>query len=297
MKKFLNNFVSYLLIERGLSKNTVNSYKTDIEQFLDFLQAKRIDIKEVNYEILAEYIKKIDRIFNSKATLARKVVSIRMFFLFLIMEGVIKKNPAELIEVPKIPAKLPDWLSIEQIENILNVKIDYQKNKELSIRDNLIIELLYSSGLRVSELTNLKLDDINFEEEFIRVRGKGGKERIVPFGKRAKELLEKYIKEVRGTIKGSENTQDLFLNWQGKKLSRVSVWKIIKRYAKIAGLKKNIYPHILRHSFATHLINNGADLRSVQELLGHSALSTTQIYTHLKYEKLKNEHKKFHPRA
>ncbi len=295
MKNLLNQFINYLQIEKGLTNNTIESYKTDLEQFIDFIKGKDIsDIKNVSSLILSQYISHLRKIKLSSRSIARKVTAIRMFFKYLIIDRIITNNPASLLEIPKIGIHLPEYLTLSEVDALLNI-FDIENSYEL--RDKAIIELMYSSGLRVSEIINLRLDDINLEEGFIKIKGKGEKERIVPLGKIAISILKKYLIEMRHKLAKNSNNNYLFLNWRGGKLSRVSIWKIIKFYARKAGIKKEISPHTLRHSFATHLLNNGADLRSVQELLGHSSIATTQIYTHLNYEKLKKFHLEYHPRG
>lgn len=295
MKNLLIQFLNYLQIEKGLAKNTIESYRTDIEQFLDFLNGKKIfDINNVNSEILIQYITHIKRLGLSSRSIARKITALRMFFKYLMIDRIIDKNPALLLEIPKTGIHLPEYLTLNEVESLLNI---FNTENPYELRDKVIIELMYSAGLRVSEITNLKLTDIDIDEGFIRIKGKGSKERIVPLGNVAKGILTRYLMAVRAKLVKKLNTDYLFLNWRGGRLSRVSVWKIIKFYARKAGIKKEISPHTLRHSFATHLLNNGADLRSVQELLGHSSIATTQIYTHLNYEKLKKFHLEYHPRG
>jgi len=294
MKNLIEQFLNYLSIEKGVSFNTKLSYKTDLEQFVDFIEAKGIrDIKNVTYEIILEFIFHLRRIGVKPRSLARKITSIRMFFKYLVIDRIIEKNPALLLETPKLDKNLPKYLTIEEIDNLISA-INLSKPEEY--RNKAIIELIYSAGLRVSELINLKLSDINLSEGFIKISGKGEKERIVPIGRQAINLLREYIEKARLHF-DKKNIDYLFLNFRGEKLTRVSIWKIIKFYSIKAGIKKDISPHTLRHTFATHLLNNGSDLRTVQELLGHSSISTTQIYTHLNYEKIKKFHSQFHPRG
>jgi len=294
MKSLIEQFLNYLSIEKGVSFNTKLSYKTDLEQFVDFIEAKGIrDIKNVTYEIILEFIFHLRRIGVKPRSLARKITSIRMFFKYLVIDRIIEKNPALLLETPKLDKNLPKYLTIEEIDNLISA-INLSKPEEY--RNKAIIELIYSAGLRVSELINLKLSDINLSEGFIKISGKGEKERIVPIGRQAINLLREYIEKARLNF-DKKNIDYLFLNFRGEKLTRVSIWKIIKFYSIKAGIKKDISPHTLRHTFATHLLNNGSDLRTVQELLGHSSISTTQIYTHLNYEKIKKFHSQFHPRG
>jgi len=226
-------------------------------------------------------------------SIARLIVTIRTFFKFLLEEKIIEDNPAKNLETHHIYSTLPDILSREEIEDLLN---SCDNTKLLDCRDKTIMELLYSCGLRASEVSTLKLKNLDLEEEFIRIFGKGSKERLVPMGKRIINLFFHYLENVRPKLLKGKIYDEVFITFQGKPISRVSIWKIIKKRAKIANINKNIYPHTLRHSFATHLLEGGADLRSVQEMLGHSNISTTQIYTHLDFAHLRKLHKKYHPR-
>ncbi len=294
INKYLESFIDYLKIEKGLSKNSIASYKNDLKQLILFLKEKNIStIEKITHNHLEEYISYLKKHQISSRSIARKIVSIKSFFKFLVIDNIITTNPADFLESPKIGIHLPEYLTVDEVDKLLN---EFKEDNPIEFRDKSIIELMYSCGLRVSEIENLKINQINFNEGFIYIFGKGDKERLVPLGSKARKLLIRYINEIR--IKyNKKNSEYLFLNWQGGKLSRISIWKIIKKYAKRAGINKNIHPHTLRHSFATHLLNNGADLRIVQELLGHSDISTTQIYTHLNYSKLKEFHSKFHPRG
>ncbi len=295
MRDLIKHFLNYLKIEKGLSKNTLKSYNTDMEQLIDFFDGKNIqDISEVTSPLLTEYVSHLKKLMLNSRSIARKITAIRMFFKYLIIDKIIDINPATLLEIPKIGSHLPEYLTLQEVDALLNV---FDIESPFELRDKAIIELLYSSGLRVSEISNLTINDINLEEGFIRIIGKGSKERIVPMGKVAIAILQKYINEVRPKLLKNKKSNFLFINWLGGRLSRISIWKVIKFYASKAGIKKTISPHTLRHSFATHLLNNGADLRTVQELLGHSSIATTQIYTHLNYAKLKKFHLQFHPRG
>ncbi|MBN1899010.1 MAG: site-specific tyrosine recombinase XerD [Spirochaetes bacterium] len=294
MKELLEQFINYLKIEKGLSRNTVLNYQSDIEQFFIFLKSKNIDnIDDVSGLLLSGYLSYLRSHNISNRSMARKVTALRMFFKYLVIDRIIQINPSLLLEVPKINASLPEYLSLSEVESLLKT---FDTQKPLQVRDKTIMELLYSAGLRVSEITNLHVYDINSRERFIKVKGKGDKERLIPLGQKAIDILDHYIMRIRPQYNRMDSPF-LFLNAKGGKLSRISVWKIIKFYARKCGITKDISPHTLRHSFATHLINNGADLRSVQELLGHSSISTTQIYTHLNYEKLKKFHHSYHPRG
>ncbi len=292
--RYIENFIDYLKIEKGLSENSIKSYKNDLNQFMLYLAEKKItDINKINIEVLTDFFISLKKMNIHSRSIARKIVTIKSFFRYLVIDNIIKENPAELLESPKIGEHLPEYLTIDEVDKLLS---GFDMTKDLEIRDKAIIELMYSCGLRVSELSNLKLEQLNMKEGFIQIVGKGDKERLVPLGSKARSLIKEYIYNVR--MKLDKTGEDyLFLNKQGGHLSRVSIWKLIKKYTRRAGINKNIHPHTLRHSFATHLLNNGADLRIVQELLGHSDISTTQIYTHLNYAKLKSVHLQYHPRG
>lgn len=296
MEELIAQFLNYLLIEKGLTKNTLYSYGMDLKQFVFYLKAVNCNhILKINSELLINFISFLKNKKISSRSIARKIVTLRSLFKYLIIDKIIDNNPAGILESQKIGVYLPEYLTLNEVDKLLNI---FQMDNKYEMRDKAIIELIYSTGLRVSEVSNFIISNINFTEMYIKIKGKGNKERIIPAGCKAVALLEKYLAEVRPVLaKVNEQNDYLFLNWRGTRLSRVSIWKIIKNYALKAGINKNISPHTLRHSFATHLLNNGADLRSVQELLGHSDISTTQIYTHLNYKKLKEFHLQFHPRA
>lgn len=296
MEKLVTQFINYLLVEKGLTKNTLYNYKIDLNQFLFFIKKSKIySISDINPSILLEFINFLKKRHIHSRSLARKIVTLKSFFKYLMIDKIIETNPAVILESPRIGIHLPEYLNLEEIEQLLNT---FNLTNIYELRDKTIIELMYSTGLRVSEISKIKLNDIHFAEYIIKIKGKGNKERIIPLGEKAMELLNFYLEKSRGSLENEKNKTDyLFLNYMGTPLSRISIWKIIKQSALKAGIHKNISPHTLRHSFATHLLNNGADLRSVQELLGHSDISTTQIYTHLNYQKLKKFHTQFHPRG
>ena len=294
MKELIDTFLSYLSVERGLSRNTIISYKEDLTHYADFLRERHIEVlsRTTKDEI-------VDFMLDQKGkgiaanSVARRLAAIRMFYRFLVRERVLKSDPTSLIDSPKLWKKIPETLSFNEVDALLaqpNIK-DKQ-----GIRDKAILETFYATGMRVSEVVNLKTDNVNMDIGFLRCIGKGNKERVIPLGRKAISSVKRYIETSRKqTLKGKES-EFLFLNRSGKKISRQSLWKIIKRYAREAKIKKPIRPHILRHSFATHLLERGADLRSVQEMLGHANISTTQIYTHVSKERLKTIHRMFHPR-
>lgn len=292
----IKRFKKFLQVEKGLSQNSIYSYTYDLKKFSDFLSSKNKDILEASQDDIQQFLKyeKISR-NNSSRTLARSLAAIRQFYNFISdnIEGDIK-NPTEKIETPQVEKSLPDFLTVNELDRLFN-SISEEDSYEL--RDKTIFELLYSSGLRISEAIDLKLSDIDFDNSFIHVIGKGDKERLVPAGKEALRLLVKYIKNSRPAILGSRESEFLFVSKKGSQLNRKSVWRLLKNYVSGTEIQKNITPHTLRHSFATHLIENGADLRSVQELLGHMDISTTQVYTHMARKKLQEIHKNFHPKG
>ncbi|MDD2370759.1 MAG: site-specific tyrosine recombinase XerD [Firmicutes bacterium] len=292
------NYIHYLSIEKGLSNNTIDSYLSDIIKFFIFLKTElNMDInviESINKEHLLKYFKQINIDGLSKRSQARYIASLKSYFKFLIRENIINKDPTDIIDSPKKDKKLPDYLSVSEIEKLLQV-IDL--TKKIGYRDRTMLEITYGAGLRVSELLSLKTEDINIELGFIRCYGKGNKERIIPIGEIALEFLEYYLKNIRLMILKNNKSKVLFLNSRGKPMSRQGFFKILLNYGNKAGIKKHLSPHTLRHSFATHLLENGADLRSVQEMLGHSDISTTEIYTHLSMKQIKKVYDKTHPRA
>ena len=295
-QKALSNFRMYLRIERGLSENSIENYSLDIRSFKDFLNNQRIDETPLNckQETVKKYIYETAKIL-SEHTQARRISGLRSFFDYLIFEKYRSTNPTDLIEIPKLGKKLPDVLSVNEIELIL-------KNLDLSHpqghRNRAIVETLYGSGLRVSEIINLNLSNLFFKESLIQVTGKGNKQRLVPMGSVSKKHLEIYIKQVRNCQKIDNKYQDLvFLNRNGKQLTRQMIFTLIRTLGSKAKINKIIGPHTIRHSFATHLLENGADLRTIQILLGHESITTTEIYTHLDTQHLKQIIRKFHPRS
>ncbi|MGC8976513.1 MAG: site-specific tyrosine recombinase XerD [Candidatus Ratteibacteria bacterium] len=286
IEELIDRFINHILIEKNLSTNTASAYKNDILKFKEFIEEKGIDLNKLSSEDITSFIFFLKRKNYSSTSIVRILSGIRNFYKFIAGHGYIE-NLQINIESPKVERKLPDFLTYQEIEKILNLNEISRKH----IRNLAILELFYSSGLRVSEVCDLKVNDLNLENGFIKVKGKGNRERIALLNKKTIELLKKYLSERKG------NSDYLFLNNQGKRISRQSLWKIVKKYAKYAGINKNVKPHTLRHTFATHLLNEGLDLRVVQELLGHKSISTTEIYTHLDRKKLKELYKKFHPRS
>ncbi|MFH1655126.1 MAG: site-specific tyrosine recombinase XerD [Candidatus Omnitrophota bacterium] len=294
MKEQLDNFMNYLSIERGLAKNTLESYSRDLKKYFSFLKSRGlIDAAKVDRNLINAFLMKQKDKSLSMNSISRNLVAIKVFHRFLVREGHCKLDPTSLFESPKLWRRIPEVLSTQEVKSIIDVI--YPRNWQ-GIRDRAILELMYASGMRVSELVNLKVSDLNLDIGFVRCLGKGQKERIIPIGKSAIIASRRYLDKTRGKLAKKDASSFLFLSRLGKRISRQSIWKIVKKYGRIAKIKKKIKPHTLRHSFATHLLERGADLRSVQEMLGHSDISTTQIYTHVNKDRLKSIHKQFHPR-
>jgi integrase/recombinase XerD len=292
----IKRFKKFLQVEKGLSQNSIYSYTYDLKKFSEFLSMKSKNILDATHDDIQQFLKyeKINK-KNSSRTLARSLAAIRQFYNFISDNVDMNiQNPTEKIETPHVEKILPDFLTVNELNKLFN-SISEEESYEL--RDKTIFELLYSSGLRISEAIDLTINDIDFENMFITVTGKGSKQRMVPIGKEAARLLHKYKRESRPAIIGSRDSDFLFISKKGSQLNRKSVWRLLKNYVTRTEIKKNITPHTLRHSFATHLIENGADLRSVQELLGHMDISTTQIYTHMAKKQLQKIHKNFHPKG
>ena len=286
--------MDYLSVERGLSKNTVVSYRRDLVSYLDFLGNSRIEAlsRATRNDIGNFMLWEKDRGIASNS-IARRLAAVRMFHRFLLSERILKDDPTSLIESPKLSKKIPEALSVNEVEALLAAPSGRDKQ---GIRDKAILELFYATGMRVSEVVELKCDSVNLDVGFLRCIGKGNKERVIPLGRKAIESVKKYLQSSRSVFLGKKESEYLFISRLGKKISRQSLWKLIKGYAREAGIKKPMRPHILRHSIATHLLERGADLRSVQEMLGHADISTTQIYTHINKDRLKSIHRMFHPR-
>jgi len=291
--KILDSFIEYIQIEKNLSKNTINSYRKDIEKFIKFISEKNFFLEKINFEKLTEFIIYLKKKNLSSSSIIRILSSLRNFYKFLVGEKYVKDGSAFNIESPKLERALPEILSSEEIERIFNVK----KNSKNFLRDRAILELIYGAGLRVSEATEIKLQDINFDKGYIKIKGKGDRERIGILGEKQIVALKEYISSYREKNKKGIKTDYFFINNRGEKISRQSIWKIVKKYAKEAGISKNVKVHTLRHSFATHLLEAGLDLRVVQELLGHKSLSTTEIYTQISKKHIKKIYKQYHPRA
>ena len=294
-KTSIKEFKTYLRIERSLSDNTIDSYIRDVKKLSYFAEKINKSELKINKSDIKDFIKEINEDEISARTQSRIISGIKAFYKYLILEDYIKINPTELIESPKIGMKLPDTLSVHEIDSLLSaIDLSHPQGQ----RNRAILEVLYSCGLRVSELVNLKLSNIRFNEGYVKVLGKGNKERFAPIGSSALKYLKIYLKEVRIHQNIKKDSEDIvFLNRRGNKLTRVMIFTIIKQLAEKIGLKKKISPHTFRHSFATHLIEGGADLRAIQEMLGHESITTTEIYTHLDREFLRDAILTFHPRA
>ncbi len=292
----INDFLIYLKLERALSGNSILAYKTDVQKLFQFLQKSNYDIipAEVNQEILLEFSQDLAKADINIYSHIRLISGVKAFFRYLVFEGKIENDPSDLISAPKSQRKIPDIISIEEIDKMIS-SIDMSKRD--ACRNKAMVEVLYGCGLRVSELIDLKLSLLFFKDGFIKVRGKGNKERLVPIGKKAIHAIDLYLRHERNKYAIQPGSEDiLFLNNRGNRISRVMVFIIIKALAKAAGITKNISPHTFRHSFASHLVDAGADLRAVQEMLGHSSILTTQIYTHIDKDLLRSEIIQFHPR-
>ncbi len=293
----LRDFLGHIRLERGLSELTALAYKSDLELFLGYLdnELKLSDFSEVVRDDILDFLELGQAEGLSSATLARRLVSIKVFFRFLAFEKVIPHDITEIMDGPRLWKVLPDFLSVSEVDSLLAVHSG--KHELLAIRNCAILEVLYASGLRASELTSLRLDKVDFKEGYLRVLGKRDKERVVPFGHEAFQAMLRYLREVRPKHDKSGVALEFFLSVNGRPLTRERIWMIVQEAARLAGIEKRIYPHLLRHSFATHLLNNGADLRVIQEMLGHASVETTQIYTHTDVNRMAQAHKKFHPRS
>ena len=296
MQELLTKYFNYLLVERGIAQNTHEAYGRDLRRFGLFVQEKKklADVHEITPEVIIEYLVQIRDEGLASNSMNRSLAALRGFYKYLLREKIITENPLAHIELAKVWMKLPDTVSKEEMKAILDQPGD---QTAAAIRDTAMLELLYATGIRVSELINLTMNSINWQVGFLIAMGKGSKERVVPIGKIAYDCVRRYVDEVRPKLMQKKITDVLFLNRFGRKFTRQGLWKIVAGYAKKAGLKKKVYPHTFRHSFASHLLEGGADLRTVQVMLGHSDISTTQIYTHITRERLKEVHQKYHPRS
>jgi integrase/recombinase XerD len=290
LKKALNDFISYITIEKGLSKNTALAYRTDILKFIKFAEKINIPFEKLEHHDITDFLWKIKNKGAKPRSIYRLIESIKQFYKFLTSENLTSNNPAIYLTPPRIPENLPNMLTFDEVSILLN---SINADNETNIRNRAMLELLYATGLRISELVGLKFSNINLDDQFVKIIGKGSKERLIPFGNKAKNFINIYIAKRKPAL---DKNDYVFISRLGKKLSRVEFWRQLKNIAKNAGLVKNITPHSLRHSFASHLLAGGADIRFVQEMLGHSSIATTQIYTHLDKEQIIRQHKRFHPR-
>jgi len=295
MEKLLADFINYLAVERGLARNTLVAYRTDLMSYIAFCRQHNMsDLNHAGKDTVLSYIYQLQTNNRSPTTISRHLAAIKAYYRFAFNEGVITKDPVQDLESPKPAQRLPRILNVEEVELLLSQP---RINQPTGLRDKAMLELLYATGLRVSELVSLDLNNLNLENSFVRCYGKGSKERIVPIGDIAVHFIKEYLRHGRDKLEKSGTNPALFLNQRGQRMTRQGFWKIIKKYAAQAGIDTVITPHTLRHSFATHLLENGADIRSVQEMLGHADISTTQIYTHLTQKRVKDIYNRTHPRA
>lgn len=290
MKEYIDEYINYVYIEKKLSKNTKEAYLNDLEEFCNYINNP--NIKSINTDDIRDYINHLAEEKQKDKTIARKIVSIKTFFEYLIKNNIIDNNPSEKISSPKLKKSIPKVLNINEINKLL----EYKPTNNKEYRNKAMMELMYASGLRVSELVDLELNNIDFNNNYVRIFGKGKKERIVPINDIACKYLNEYINVYRASLLRGYITDKVFISSYGKGITRQAFFKILKQIAKKQGIEKDFSPHTLRHSFATHLIEYGADLRSLSEMLGHENIKTTQIYTHLSNNKIKDDYEKYHPR-
>ena len=295
LRECFNDFIGHLRLERGLSPRTAKAYGSDMELFISYLESLHIDEwEEVRRDDIADFLEADPDHRMEPTTIARRLVSIKVFFRYLVEEQIVKYDITDIMEGPRKRLQLPGFLTEQEVDRLIAA---FTGNDILTIRNRAIIEVLYASGLRASEITRLRLDKIDFNENYLRVIGKRDKERVVPFGRETSSCMTAYLQEARPKLDKSGRALEFFLSRTGKALTRERIWMIVTEAARIAGIDKEIYPHMLRHSFATHLLSHGADLRVIQEMLGHADISTTQIYTHMDSSRFANAHQQFHPRA
>lgn len=295
MEKFLEEFINHLTVERGLAANTLVSYRTDLNGYIAFCRRYGLTtMQQAGKDAIMSYLFQLQLNGRSPATISRRLAAIKSYYRFAVNEGLIDKDPAQELESPKPAQRLPRVLGVEEVDILLSQPVI---GEPAGLRDKAMLELLYATGLRVSELVSLDITNLNLENGFIRCFGKGSKERMVPVGDVAARFLREYLDRSRRKLDKTGATSALFVNHRGQRLTRQGFWKIIKKYAKKAKINTVITPHTLRHSFATHLLENGADIRAVQEMLGHTDISTTQIYTHLTQKRVKDIYNRTHPRA
>jgi len=293
MRKEISQFLAFLKHEKNASPHTIAAYERDLRQLANYLEERRVELREVDNVILRGFLATLQEKKNKKSTIARKLAAVRSFFQFCMKKKWVEDNPAKIVATPKQEEHVPTFLSEDEMAKILDLP---HSRQPLDLRDRAVLELLYATGIRVSELVGINLNDVNFSERLIRVRGKGKKERIVPFGRKAEESMAFYIRARHQINKGGIE-EALFLNYRGERLTSRSVERIVDKYIHLTALRRKISPHSLRHSFASHLLSRGADLRVIQELLGHESLATTQKYTHIDLKQLLDVYKKSHPRS
>ena len=287
-------FLRYLAVERGLSTNTQQAYGQDLKRFSASLKASRVPLNRARRQDLLSHVRSLRQAGLSPKSVARAINTLRMFYRYLLAEGEIRQDPTSELDVPRTWKSLPRFLTFAEVDRLLSAP---DAGKPLGLRDLAMLEVLYATGIRVTELISLKREDLNLQVGYLTCLGKGSKERIVPLGRKAMERLEQYLAKVRPALVGSSHSPCLFTNRNGGRMTRQGFWKILKSHGASAGIKRRLSPHVLRHSFATHLLEHGADLRSVQMMLGHADISTTQIYTHVNRERLRRIYHDFHPRA
>ncbi len=292
---YLEEFIGHLRLERGLAANTAAAYASDLRFFFAYLEQLGIqDVGEIDRSHILDFLENSKGDGMETSTIARRLVSIKVYFRFLAVEKIVPSDFTEIMEHPRLWRLIPDFLSLREVDALLGA---FSGREPLEIRNRALLELLYASGLRASEICTLRKDGVLLEKRFLRVIGKGNKERLVPFGSSALHSLKRYLVKARPELLREEDPIPFFLSNNGRMLTRERIWMIVKEAASRAGIRKNIYPHILRHSFATHLLTNGADLRVIQEMLGHASIATTQIYTHTDSARIAQAHHRFHPRA
>ncbi len=294
MKRELSEFLDYLRYERNASAHTISSYRRDLTQFIDYVRERGGSFRKVDNVQIRGFMAQLHERRLKKSTTARKLAAIRSFFQFGVKKKWIADNPAKVVATPRQEKRVPSFLSEEEMAHLLDVPLS---KKPLDLRDASILELLYASGIRVSELVGINLEDVNLGERLVRVRGKGKKERLVPFGRMAGERLAAYLKARPGLVQDRVGEKGLFLNYRGRRITPRSVERMVDKYIHLTAVKRKISPHSLRHSFASHLLSRGADLRVIQELLGHESLATTQKYTHLNLGRLMDVYRRSHPRS
>jgi integrase/recombinase XerD len=294
MEGWIDRFLHYLAVERGLADNTLASYHHDLQQFASFLSERKAGVESTTAALIVDYLEGLERKGRKPATISRHLATLKSFYHFLLQERVINQDPTVDLEFPRLSRRLPRVLSVDEVEFLLGQP---HTGRPAGLRDKAMLELIYATGLRVSELVSLNVGQVNLEMGVVRCLGKGQRERMVPMGSIAAYWVRRYLEQARPQMIRSSEDEALFVNHQGQRLTRQGFWKILKKYARQARLDAGITPHTLRHSFATHLLENGADLRVVQELLGHADISTTQVYTHLTRRHLREVYQRTHPRA